>query len=172
MTGMKKRLLSFLFPLVAFLVVDVASARGLRDVFPLGVYWAWPHNGNNAEAAGLSVDDYLDRSMATLKSLNCDAIWVVNGPYDESAKFLDLCGRHGIGAVLDGNAVALKTDTMHVEALAGMKGGDAALDAPRVRLKTESGMPTRLPVGATGLEFVFDAPDACLREIYMWFTSK
>ena len=77
-----------------------AEAYGLKDEFPLGVYWAWPHNANNAKVAGMDVDSYLDRSMATLRSLNCDAIWVVNGPYDDSVKFLDLCERHGIKAVL------------------------------------------------------------------------
>lgn len=88
------------FTLLSLVVALTASGGGLRDEFPLGVYWAWPHNANNAAAAGLSTDEYLDRSMATLRALNCDAIWVVNGPYDESAKFLDLCEKHGIRAVL------------------------------------------------------------------------
>ena len=79
---------------------SAAGTCGLKDEFPLGVYWAWPHNADNAKAAGMNVDSYLDRSMATLRSLNCSAIWVVNGPYGDSAKFLDLCERHGIKAVL------------------------------------------------------------------------
>lgn len=76
------------------------SAQGLKNEFPLGVYWAWPHNKANAEAAGMETDAYVDKSMETLRSLNCDSIWIVNGPYDESAKFLDCCEKHGIKAVL------------------------------------------------------------------------
>jgi hypothetical protein len=86
-----------LFPLFAAMTL---SAAGLKDEFPLGVYWAWPHNQANAEAAGMEKDAYLDRAMATLRSLHCDSIWIVNGPYDESAMFLDLCEKHGIKAVL------------------------------------------------------------------------
>ena len=82
------------------LVSSLSAAGALKDEFPLGVYWAWPHNKNNAAVAGTDVDTYLDRSMATLRSLNCDAIWIVNGPYGESAKFLDLCEKHSIRAVL------------------------------------------------------------------------
>ena len=79
---------------------SLALFGSLKDEFPLGVYWAWPHNANNAAAAGLDIDTYLDKSMATLRDLNCDSIWIVNGPYGESEKFLDLCQKYNIKAVL------------------------------------------------------------------------
>lgn len=70
--------------------------------FPLGVYHGWERNDVNAKYAGLPYDEFVDRLMGVCTEMNCDTIWVVNGPRKgQREKFLETCSRRGLKALFN-----------------------------------------------------------------------
>jgi len=69
----------------------------LKDDFPLGVYHGWERNDANAKYAGLDYDTFVDKLMGVCKEMNCDTVWIVNGPRNgQREKFLKVCGKYGL----------------------------------------------------------------------------
>ena len=73
------------------------KALPLKDDFPLGVYHGWERNDCNAKYAGLPYDEFVDRLMGVCKEMNCDTVWIVNGPRKgQRETFLKTCEKHGL----------------------------------------------------------------------------
>ena len=84
-----------------------AGAKGLREVFPLGVYTGWERNGYNAQVAGVGESEYVDRLLGICRGFSCDTIWVVNGPRKNRGEFLAQCEKHGMKALLNSDLQTL-----------------------------------------------------------------
>ena len=96
------------FSFVALAALGAFSASAMDFVsdlkrdFPLGVYWGWESVTFNAEVAGLSRTNYVDKLLGVIAQHNCDTVWIVNGPSNPGGQtFLSLCEKHGIRALLN-----------------------------------------------------------------------
>ena len=98
---MRSRRVFFAALFAATMSCGAAFAGSLRDTFPLGVYMSWHVCQENADAVGISKDEYVDRLMALVRRMNCDTVWVVNGPGKEAPGFLECAERHGVKALLN-----------------------------------------------------------------------
>lgn len=85
-------------------VVSEAS-KGLKAVFPTGVFWAWECTKRNADAAGMDLWQFTDSQMKQLKEHGCNTLWFVNMPQNVMPKILMMAEKYGLKVLLNSGLV-------------------------------------------------------------------
>ena len=81
-------------------VVSEAS-KGLKAVFPTGVFWPWERTKSNAEGSGMELWEFVNSQMKQLKEHGCNTLWFVNLPQSLMPKVLVMAEKNGLKVLLN-----------------------------------------------------------------------